>query len=88
MAPFFHFQRDVDLQGRIMEIFSKEIQVGSIILELSIHEIEGTKRVVITAKDEENRRLWRTPILQNGEIKTYNSNQDAIEDAEKKITSW
>jgi hypothetical protein len=70
-----------------MEIFSKEIQVGNIILELSIHEIEGTKRVVITAKDEENRRLWRTPILQNGEIKTYNSNQDAIEDAEKKIAS-
>jgi hypothetical protein len=71
-----------------MEIFSKEIQVGNIILELSIHEIEGTKRVVITAKDEENRRLWRTPILQNGQIKTYNSNQDAIEDAEKKIASW
>ena len=70
-----------------MEIFSKEIHVGGIILELSIHEIEGTKRVVITAKDEENRRLWRTPILQDGEVKTYNSNQDAIEDAERKIAA-
>ena len=70
-----------------MEIYSKEIHIGSIIIELSIQETHGTKRVVITAKDEQNRRLWRTPILDNGEVKTYNSQEDAIEDAEKKVGS-
>lgn len=70
-----------------MEIFSKEIQIGNIIIELSIQESKGTKRVVITAKDDQNRRLWRTPILDNGEIKTYDSQEDAIEDAEKKVGS-
>jgi hypothetical protein len=71
-----------------MEIYSKEIQVGNIIIELSIHEIEGTRRVVVTARDEENRRLWRTPILDNGKVKTYDSNEDALADAERKIASF
>lgn len=73
--------------GGVMEIFSKEIPVGNIIIELSIQEINGSKRVVITAKDDQHRRLWRTPILDNGEIKTYESDQDAIDDAEKKVGS-
>jgi hypothetical protein len=70
-----------------MEILSKEIQVGNIFIELSIQEIEGTKRVVLTAKDEKNRRLWRTPILDNGSIKTYDNSEDALADAERKVAS-
>ena len=68
-----------------MEVFSKEFQVGNIKIELSIQDIHGTKRVVFTAKDENDRRIWRTPILDNGEIKTYKSEEDAMQDAEKKL---
>jgi hypothetical protein len=68
-----------------MEIFLKEIEIGNITIELSIQESNGSNRVVITAKDDQNRRLWRTPVLDNGEVKTYDSAEDAIEDVEKKV---
>lgn len=68
-----------------MEVFSKEIQVGNIKIELSIQESNGTRRVVFTAKDENDRRIWRTPILDNGEVKTYENDEEAILDAEKKL---
>ena len=68
-----------------MEVYSKEFQVGNIKIELSIQESHGVKRVVFTAKDDQDRRIWRTPILDNGEIKTYDSQEDAISDAEKKL---
>jgi hypothetical protein len=78
---------DVDFAGEIMEVYSKEIQVGNIIIELSIQDIDGTKRVVLTAKDDQNRRLWRTPILHNGSVKTYENSEDALADAERKVAS-
>jgi hypothetical protein len=78
---------DVDFAGEIMEVYSKEIQVGNIIIELSIQDIDGTKRVVLTAKDDQNRRLWRTPILDNGSVKTYDNSEDALADAERKVAS-
>jgi hypothetical protein len=84
---FFDALADVDFAGEIMEVYSKEIQVGNIIIELSIQDIDGTKRVVLTAKDDQNRRLWRTPILDNGSVKTYDNSEDALADAERKVAS-
>jgi hypothetical protein len=69
-----------------MEVFSKEFQIGNLKIELSVEESHGCSKVIFTARDEEDRRIWRTPIMDlNGDIKMYNSQEEAITDAERKL---
>jgi hypothetical protein len=68
-----------------MEVFSKEIQLGKLRIELSVEEKEGC-RVIFTARDEEDRRVWRTPIMDyNGEVKIYDNQEEAIMDAHRTL---
>ena len=54
-------------------------------MEVSIQEGQGC-RVIVTARDDRNRRLWRTPLMdENGEIKIYPSQEEAIVEARKKL---
>jgi hypothetical protein len=70
-----------------MEIFFEEVKFEKLIIQVSIQEGKGC-RVMITAKDQENRRIWKTPVMDcNGEVKVYETPQEAIEDARKKIGS-
>lgn len=69
-----------------MEVFSKEIRVGNLRIELSVEEEHGCSKVIFTARDEEDRRVWRTPLMDlNGDIKLYRSQEEAIIDAERKL---
>lgn len=69
-----------------MEVFSKEIQIGNLRIELSVEEERGCSKVIFTARDEEDRRVWRTPLMDlNGDIKLYRSQEEAIIDAERKL---
>jgi hypothetical protein len=68
-----------------MEYFVEELRFGNLRIELSIQEGQGC-RVIFTAKDKDNRRIWKTPIMDlNGKVKVYENQQDAIIDARKKL---
>jgi hypothetical protein len=69
-----------------MEFIVEQIQFGRLTLVLSILEKEGC-RVFITAKDEENRRVWKTPVLnESGLISIYPDQENAITDAKRKVS--
>jgi hypothetical protein len=69
-----------------MEFVAVEIHVGKLTFVLSVLEKQGCK-VFITAKDEDNRRIWKTPLLDgNGEMLTYPTSNEAIEGAKQKLS--
>jgi hypothetical protein len=69
-----------------MEFVVDEIHVGKLTFVLSVLEKHGCK-VFITAKDEDNRRIWKTPLLDlNGEMLTYPTSDMAIESAKQKLS--
>lgn len=81
-----------------MEIYFKEINKGPLNFELSVHDnsiVENPMEsdnnshppfhVYITARDEESRKIWKTPLMIEGKIKAYSSIDEAIEDARDKI---
>jgi hypothetical protein len=82
-----------------MEIFCQEINKGPMNFEVSVHDSSeranpGTEPnenappyfVVLTARDESSRKIWTTPVMaEDGAIKSYNSVDEAVEDARKKI---
>jgi hypothetical protein len=69
-----------------MEYFVEEYHVGNLIIQLSIQEQKGC-RVIFTAKDVDNRRVWKTPVMDNnGKVKVYPNQQEAILDAKKKLS--
>jgi hypothetical protein len=69
-----------------MEIYSKEIQLGTLKIELSVQESKGNCSAMFTAKDSRNEIMWKTPITNaDGEIKIYPSVEDAFYDAEQKL---
>jgi hypothetical protein len=69
----------------VMEIFSKEVQSGSLRIELSVREGAGCS-VICTAKDEENRIVWRTPLTDaEGHVLIYQTLKEAIQDAAEKL---
>lgn len=71
-----------------MEIFSKDVYLENIIIELSVQKAESCT-VVLTAKDEMNQIIWCTPVMDiNGHIKTYSSVAEAFIDAERKIGAY
>lgn len=70
-----------------MEFFVEEIRHGKIMFVLSILERQGCQ-IFITAKDAENRRIWKTPLLdESGTIITYQDVNAAMNDAKQKIPS-
>ena len=69
----------------LMEYFVEEFKLGNLTIELFIQEGQGC-RVIVTARDEENRRVWKTPVMDtNGEVKVYDNQEDAIDDTRKKF---
>lgn len=71
-----------------MEYFVEELRLGNLRIELSIQEGKGC-RVIFTAKDEDNRRIWKTPVMDdNGEIMVYQNQHDAIIDAKRKLSYY
>jgi hypothetical protein len=79
-----------------MEIYSVELDLGQLKIEVSIQNtspritfstLEGDHcdlnfNVFLTAKDKSGRRLWRTPITDTeGKPKIYESIDDALMDA-------
>ena len=68
-----------------MEIFSREIQLSVIKIELSVQKREGC-RVIFTAKDKTNGIIWKTPLKDSqGNTKIYPTVADAFQDAEAKL---
>jgi hypothetical protein len=72
-----------------MEFFFEEVRIEkNLIIQVSIQEDTGC-RVTITAKDDENRRIWKTAVMDtDGGVKVYENTQMALEDARKKIGVW
>jgi hypothetical protein len=84
-----------------MEIYSMEMDLGILTIEVSIKNtspiirfgnfISGQKmvdefRVYLTAKDRNGTRLWRTAMTDNeGQPKIYTSIESAIDDATVKF---
>jgi hypothetical protein len=79
-----HCQMKKDLWG-VMEVFSKEFPIGNLKIELSVEQTHGC-RVIFTAKDKDDRRVWRTPLMDaNGEAKVYKNCEDAVLDGQRKL---
>jgi len=85
-----------------MEVFHKALQVGMLKLEISIIDRSNTilyvspeeyqqvllnpYSVTLTARDEEDKRIWQTPVMDDqGNIKYYSTISLAIEDARNKL---
>jgi hypothetical protein len=82
-----------------MEIYFKEINKGPIHFEVSVHDTSGIDNpleaddinlqppfhVYVTARDEDSRKIWKTPLMIEGRIKAYESIDEAVEDAQEKI---
>jgi hypothetical protein len=67
------------------EVFSKEVQIGNLTIEYCVIEKDGC-RVTFTAKDVENRRIWRTELTDHdGNARIYSSAQEAILEANQKL---
>jgi hypothetical protein len=67
------------------EVFSKEVQIGQLTIEYAVIDKDGC-RVTFTAKDDEHRRIWRTELTDaEGNPKVYQSPQEAINEANKKL---
>lgn len=70
--------------GLIIE-FLREVDLGSLKIGISIVENGGYK-VYLTAKDIDDRRLWRTALTDaDGKIKVYMSVSEAVREAENTI---
>jgi hypothetical protein len=68
-----------------MEFIVEEIQLGPLTLILSVLEKQGCT-VFVTAKDEENRRIWKTPILgENGSMNVFSDVAGGVEEVKKKL---
>lgn len=68
-----------------MEIFNKEVQSGPLRIELSVREAAGCS-VICTAKDKDNRVVWRTPLTDaEGQTLIYETLKEAIADAVEKL---
>jgi hypothetical protein len=85
----------------VMEIYSVEIDIGQLTIEVSIQHItprirfntcyESNKleegfNVYLTARGKDLRRIWRTPIIdETGVVKRYYSIEDAMTDVNGRL---
>jgi hypothetical protein len=68
--------------------FISETQIGKLKLEFSAFHDEGFV-LFLTARDEENRVLWSTPVMDvDGNVKKYLSVQEAVDEASKKLALY
>ena len=68
-----------------MEVFVEEFNLGSVKIQLSIQEKQGMSVVMLTVNDTENRRILKTPLMVNGEVKMFENEAEAIQEAKKTI---
>lgn len=69
------------------EIKLKEVTLGEVRIELSIHEQNGWS-VWLTARDLQGRRIWKTPLTdEEGRTKVYATSHEAIMDAQTQMNS-
>jgi hypothetical protein len=76
-----------------MEVLSKEIKLGELKIEVTIHNLSQISQVkasdifhaYLTARDEKDRKIWSTPVLEEGRIKHYSSVDEAFQDAIRKV---
>ena len=65
------------------EILLREVNLGQVRIELSVHQKDGWS-VWLTARDQENRRIWRTPLTDDeGRVKIYENVHEAVLDADR-----
>jgi hypothetical protein len=67
-----------------MEIFYDIIQCGNLKIQLLVQQNNGWT-VVFTINDEDDRRILKAPILENGKVKIYTNPDDAITDAMNRL---
>lgn len=68
-----------------MEYIVEELELGRLRLALSILEKQGY-RIFITARDSENRRLWKTPLMDgDGHIKVFQDTAEALMEVKNKL---
>jgi hypothetical protein len=63
-----------------MELFYDIIQCGNLKVQLLVQENNGWT-VVFTISDEQDRRILKAPVLENGKVKIYANPEEAISDA-------
>ena len=68
-----------------MQIYITEIEAGGAKLELSIVEENGCQ-VVFTARDAEDRRILKAPLLEDGKVKIYSSVEEACADLQTRFS--
>ncbi len=69
----------------INEVLVDEVSLGEVRIEISIHEKNGWS-VWLTARDTDNRRIWRTPFTDaKGNMRVYISIQEAMQDAQHQL---
>ena len=78
------------IQSRVqsgMESIIEELKLGKLTFIVSVLEKQGC-RVFITAKDEANRRIWKTPLMdESGNIQVYSDAHQALEEAKRRVPS-
>jgi len=68
-----------------MEIYLDIIQLDKVKIELSASREEGCS-VTFTITDEDNRRILRSSIMDQGKLKIYSTADEALKDAVLKLT--
>jgi hypothetical protein len=70
-----------------MESIIEELRLGNLTFIVSVLEKQGC-RVFITAKDETNRKIWKTPLMDgSGNIQVYPDANQALEEAKRRVPS-
>jgi hypothetical protein len=67
-----------------LEVYIGEVNVGNTKIEFSFVDDHGC-HVVFTAKDKEDRRILRAPVLEDGHVKTYSSAEEAFQDVQNRL---
>jgi hypothetical protein len=62
-----------------MEVFLDIIKKGNVRIELSVNEHQGCS-VIFTVTDDQDRRILRSSVMDNGKVKIYSSAEEAIQD--------
>ena len=70
-----------------MDIYLDIIQCGKVKIELFVQGRESCS-VVFTITDEDDRRILKSSIMDNGVVKVYASAEDAIKDAIMKLAPY
>ena len=73
-------------EAKEMEVLFDVIERGNLKIQLSVQDNHGYI-VIITANDDEDRRVFKAPVLEDGKVKTFESPEAAILAAKKRLLS-